>query len=73
MELLKAQATISELLVECDRLLGYARKLDRSHLWLHEAQEQAQVEASASAYLASAHVVARHFGIALKVQLAREK
>ena len=66
MEKLKAQAAISELLAEYDLLLGYARRLDGRRLWPSVCQDQAQAEASASAYYEAAHVVARYFGIRLR-------
>ena len=65
MEKLKAQAAISELLTEYDLLIGYARGLDERQLWATSCRDQAQAEASASAYYEAAHVVARYFGIKL--------
>ena len=65
MEKLKAHAAISELLAEYDLLLGYARGLDGRRLWAMSCRDQAQAEASATAYFEAAHVVARYFGIKL--------
>jgi hypothetical protein len=69
MELLKAQSAISELLAEYDLMAGYANKLQPGGWQPWVAQDQAQAEASASAYLHAAHVVARHFDIRLKPQV----
>ena len=69
MDRLLAQAAICELLAEYDSLATYAARTNGSGLYPWEAAEQAQVESAASAYLASAHVVARYFGIKLRPQV----